>query len=266
MGIRMDNQWLPKFYQVTNLVQEMDDTLSFDLPIDIGEPGQFHMLYIPAVGEIPVSISRKNAGMVTHTVRGVGAVSNAICSLKEGSEVGVRGPFGSSWPMPTKGNALLVAGGLGLAPLRPLIEACLDMPDVQVTVLYGTRAPENILYPEDLKRWKQRAYKCHVTVDRGSREWSGNVGPVPGLLERIHVDASDSQAYICGPEIMMRFTVEALLGLGMSASDLYLSMERNMKCALGVCGHCQWGSDFVCKQGPVYSFDKVASRFYVREL
>jgi NAD(P)H-flavin reductase len=237
------------------------------------KPGQFNMLYHFAVGEVPISLSGdpENPLPIVHTIRGVGAVSRGLCSLDRGEPVGVRGPFGSTWPVEdAKGSdVLLIAGGIGLAPLRPAIYQLIAHREEygRVTILYGARSPGELLYRREVERWRGRFdLDVHVTVDHASDDWQGRVGVVTRLIHTAHFDPDNTVAMVCGPEIMMRFTVRELETGGVSAHDVYVSMERNMKCATGVCGHCQFGPTFICKDGPVFPFARIAPFLAVQEL
>lgn len=270
---------LPRRYRVTRAQAEIAGVATVDLtPVDGAPlrfaPGQFNMLYAFGVGEIPVSISGDAAAPVlTHTTRDVGLVSRAIVALKEGDMVGVRGPFGSSWPVAAaKGrHVLVVAGGLGLAPVRPILYHVLNnrADYAGLTLVYGARSPDELLYEDELHAWRARLdTTVEVTVDRARPGWSGRVGVVTTVIPRAlaGVDPATVSAFLCGPEIMMRFSVQALGQLGIPQSACWVSMERSMKCAVGFCGHCQFGGDFVCKDGPVFRHDAVAARIGVKEL
>jgi NAD(P)H-flavin reductase len=204
-------------------------------------------------------------------VRDVGAVSGAIAKLKAGATIGLRGPFGTSWPVGEAQGAdvIFVAGGLGLAPLRPAIYHVLANRSRygRVVILFGSRNPKDMLYRRDLEQWRQRLdVDIELTVDHADATWHGNVGVVPALIRRVAFDPHDTVALVCGPEVMMRFAVSALRDAGVAPEGIFLSMERNMKCAIGLCGHCQFGPTFVCKDGPVMRFDKIAEIFSVREI
>lgn len=235
-------------------------------------PGQFNMLYVFGVGEVPISVSGDpcQSDTLVHTVRGVGPVSNKLAALEVGETVGLRGPFGVGWPMAAAEGAdvLIVAGGLGLAPLRPAIYHLLQHRERygRVIVLYGTRSPGDILFASQLEEWSARPdMEVHITVDHAGGDWQGKIGVVPALVPTLNFDPEDAVAMVCGPEIMMRFTANALKDAGVEEEAIYLSMERNMKCALGHCGHCQFGSTFVCKDGPVVSFDRVRGLLSLKE-
>lgn len=270
--------FVPQAYRVVRVIRESADTATFDLVPVKGElpafrPGQFNMLYAFGVGEIAISMSGDPAdqGRFVHTVRAVGAVSRAITALETDGIVGLRGPFGTPWPMEAaKGSdVVIIAGGLGLAPVRPAIyEVLRDRRRYgRVVLLVGMRNPSDILYRHELEQWRSHLdVEIELTVDHASADWRGNVGVVPGLIPRMGLNPANTIAMVCGPEIMMRFTVSALRDAGFALDHIYLSMERNMKCAIGLCGHCQFGSDFVCKDGPVMRFDRIARIFAVREI
>ena len=268
---------LPIPYRIHKRRQELSDTFTLGLtPLD-GEfdftPGQFNMLYVFGVGEVPISISGDPAdtSRLIHTVRDVGTVTEAMGKLKPGTSVGVRGPFGVGWPVQIAegSDVLIVAGGLGLAPLRPAIYQVLANRSKygNVCVFYGARTPADILYRRQLQEWRGRFdLTVDVTVDRALGEWAGRVGVVTRLLERGGYDPLHTVALVCGPEIMMRFAVKTLNQQGVSDEHIYVSLERNMKCAIGFCGHCQFGPSFVCKDGPVLRFDTIRQLLETREI
>jgi NAD(P)H-flavin reductase len=278
VGIPLSDPFVPEIYRVRNVRRELSDTVTLELAPASGarppfEPGQFNMLYAFGIGEVPISMSANatDDGVYVHTVRDVGAVSGAIARLKTGAAVGVRGPFGTSWPVRgAQGSDLvIVAGGLGLAPLRPAIREVLANRQRygRIIILIGSRNPKDLLFKEELEEWRQRLdVDIDVTVDHADADWRGNVGVVPALIPRAAFDPEKAVALVCGPEVMMRFTVGALRDAGVTADRIYLSMERNMKCAIGLCGHCQFGPTFICKDGPVMRYDRIADIFSVREL
>ncbi|MCC6552995.1 MAG: FAD/NAD(P)-binding protein [Polyangiaceae bacterium] len=235
-------------------------------------PGQFNMLYVFGVGEVPISVSGDPARPepLVHTIRETGVVTRAIRALGVGGALGLRGPYGTAWPVDDlRGrDVLLVAGGLGLAPLRPALYHCLRHRDAygEVALLVGARTPGDLLFRDELDAWSRRSdLQVLVTVDRADRSWSGDVGVVPPLLRRARFDASRAAALVCGPEVMMHFTVRELERLGIAGDRMYVSIERNMKCAIGLCGHCQLGPFFACKDGPVVRYDRVDPIFWVKE-
>jgi NAD(P)H-flavin reductase len=206
-----------------------------------------------------------------HTIRAVGATTRALQKLKRGDPVGVRGPFGTSWPVDQAHgqDVVLVAGGIGLAPIRPALHHILQHRALygRVVLLYGARSPHDILYAKELREWRGRFdAEVEVTVDRATVEWQGGVGVVTKLIQRSPFDPMSAMAMICGPEVMIRFASLAFEKRGMTAGSIYVSMERNMKCAVGVCGHCQFGPHFVCKDGPVFRYDRIEPFFGLREV
>jgi len=266
---------VPAPFTVTAKRRETSDTVTLELEPRSGEPlrfapGQFTMLCAGGAGEVPISISGDSArGPLVHTVRAVGLATQAICETEVGGVLGVRGPFGSPWPLAEldRGEVLVVAGGIGLAPLRPAILALLARPrSGSVTLLYGGRTPEDLLYTGELREWPERGLHVAVTVDSAGPEWLGHVGVVPRLLSRVDFDPSTVRALLCGPEVMMRFTVAALAQSGVGGERVYASMERNMQCGIGHCGHCQLGPTLVCREGPVYSWSALARWLAIREL
>jgi NAD(P)H-flavin reductase len=273
------NPMLPRPYRVVEVHPEAADSVTLSLVAAHGdgessfEPGQFTMLYVLGVGEVPIAISGDpgQSRVRQHTVRRVGAVTNALCDLEVDSEIGVRGPFGTSWPTGRveEYDILIIAGGIGLAPLRPAVFDVLANRNRfgSVSVLYGVGTPEDLLFEEDLHSWRGRFdLEVEVTVDRSSRAWRGDVGVVTTLLPRVSFDPSKTIALVCGPEIMMKVVARELSALGVSSEDIFVSIERNMKCAIGFCGHCQFGADFICRDGPVVSYATVAARLRVPEL
>jgi NAD(P)H-flavin reductase len=269
---------LPFAYTVRKREKENDDTFTLELEPAAGDlippfqAGQFNMLYVFGIGEIPISVSGDPSKpyRLIHTTRSVGAVTGAMNQLREGDMLGVRGPFGSHWPLEQieGSDVVIVAGGIGLAPLRPALYQLLAAREKygKIVLLYGARTQDEMLYRRELEQWRARFdMEVHVTVDRATtrngRQWQGNVGVVTTLIPRAPFDPLDSVAFVCGPEVMMRFTVHALGRRGVTSDRIYVSMERNMKCALGFCGHCQFGPHFVCKEGPVFRFDKIQDLF-----
>ena len=268
----------PSVTRVLRRRREIPRTWTLELELVDGErppslPGQFNMLYAFGIGEIPVSLSGKpeDRQRLIHTIRAVGPVSEALTTLKAGSSVGVRGPYGAGWPVESAAgcDVLIIGGGLGLAPLRPAFHAIMSKRDHygKIILLYGTRSPADILYRRELERWRRRLdLQVQVTVDHATSEWRGDVGIVTTLILRASFDPVKSIAFVCGPEIMMRFTAAALVDAGLRDDAVYVSMERNMKCAVGLCGHCQFGPAFVCRDGPVIRYDKIRGILAMQEI
>lgn len=272
------NAIIPSLYRIDSVMHETEDTFTMavssqsDSPAQF-LPGQFNMLYIFGVGEIPISVSGHpgNDRALEHTIRAVGVVTRAMANLSIGEAIGVRGPFGSHWPLEKaqQRDLLIVAGGLGLAPLRSAIYHVVSNRDSyrSLTVLYGTRSPEDIIYRNDIEDWKSNpAVTFRATVDHAKGEWDGNVGVVTSLIPKILIDAPNTVSFICGPEIMMKYTASELTSFGIEENNIYVSLERNMKCATGFCGHCQYGPEFVCKDGPVFSYSRVKRLLRIQEL
>jgi len=241
--------------------------------LDAFAPGQFNMLTVFGVGEVPISVSGNPAApeRLAHTIRAVGPVSTALVGLKPGDPLGLRGPFGRGWPMDAaEGRDLvIVAGGLGLAPLRPVLYQVVAQRARfgRLVLLYGTRSPDDILFRSEIEGWRSRLdLDIDITVDHASPSWRGHVGVVTKLIAGAAFDMSRTVAFVCGPEVMMRFAVAALRDAGVADGAIHLSMERNMKCAVGFCGHCQLGPAFVCRDGPVFRYDQVRDLFGVKEL
>jgi NAD(P)H-flavin reductase len=266
-------------FSIRRIIRETDDTFSMELTPCEGTksftftPGQFDMLYVYGVGEVPISISGdpSETGTLVHTTREVGAVTGAMKKLRVGDTLGVRGPYGKGWPVKeAEGcDVVIVAGGIGLAPLRPVIYYLLTHREKygKIGLLYGSRCPEELLYLKNLDKWQSLPdIETRLTVDRATGRWRGNVGVVTTLIPRASFDAPHTMALVCGPEIMMRFTVPELQKRGVADEKIFISMERNMKCGVGLCGHCQLGASFVCKDGPVYRYDEMKDIFAKREM
>ncbi|MFJ3921793.1 FAD/NAD(P)-binding protein [Streptomyces sp. NPDC090022] len=265
---------VPLPYRVVDRRAETHDTVTLVLE-PAGEalnpfaPGQFAMVYAFGVGEVPVSVSRLPGGhRLAHTVRAVGAVSRALCGLSAGAAVGVRGPFGTDWDAAVaRGQDLLVVGGgIGLAPLRPLIDSVLAEPHAygRLNVLAGARTPGDLLYQDEFPAWR-RPFGA-ATVDRPSGDWTGRVGVVTTLLDEALFTPANTTAFVCGPDVMIRATARALIRRGVRPDRVRVSLERNMRCATGHCGHCQLGPLLLCRDGPVVRYDRAEPLLTVREL
>lgn len=235
-------------------------------------PGQFTMLYAFGIGEAPISASAlTGAGELVHTIRAAGAVTRALCAARPGAVVGVRGPYGNTWPIEeARGrDVVIVAGGIGLPPLRPVIQHVLAHRREfgSLVILYGGRSPADLLFRRELTRWRSRLdVTVDVTVDAAGPDWHGRVGVVTKLIPRAPFDPANAIAMVVGPELMMRYSVEALVARGLSPDDVWLSMERTMRCGAGLCGHCQLGPTLVCRDGPVYRWPYLEPLLGVPEL
>jgi NAD(P)H-flavin reductase len=230
------------------------------------------MLSSAGAGEVPISISGDPgaAAPLVHTVRSVGLATRAICAAEPGDMLSVRGPFGVAWPVTELEGAdvVVVAGGIGLAPLRPALLHMLAHREQygRLVLLYGGRAPTHLLYVDQLERWRESGLEVLVTVDSAGPEWLGHVGVVTRLVRRAEIDPARTVAMLCGPEVMMRFVASALRDRGVPADRLWASMERNMQCGIGHCGHCQFGPALVCRDGPVFRWDALERWLLIKEL
>ena len=264
----------PRPFRVTGRRQETHDTWTLELepvegpPLDAA-PGQFAMVYAFGVGEIPISVSGEPGGPLVHTVRAVGAVTEAVCGSLTDAALGVRGPLGNKWPIEVAGggDVVVVAGGIGIAPLRPVLYHLLARRQEyrHVSLLYGSRTPADLLYTEEFDGWRE-SMEVDLTVDAADDTWQGKVGVVPKLIGAADFDPASTYAFVCGPEIMMRFAAEALLERGVPAKRIHISMERNMQCGVGHCGHCQLGPTMICRDGPVYTYAEIEELIAVRQL
>jgi NAD(P)H-flavin reductase len=270
---------IPVPVTIRRVVWETDDT--FTMTFDLGpleerfsfKPGQFNMLYVYGFGEVAISICSDSTkpSLLAHTIHRVGTVTTALAQLKKGDMIGIRGPFGSVWPLDeARGHdVIVVTGGIGLAPLRPLLYHLFANRKQfgRIILLYGARSPLDVLYRVELEKWSTASgLEVLYTVDRGDNSWKGNVGVVTTLFNYIKLDARETVAYVCGPEVMMKYVIDELERRGVPEDQTYLSMERNMKCAVGFCGHCQYGPTFICKEGPVYPLPTIRHFLEKKEL
>ena len=265
-----DELYLPTLARITRTqpMTNLEKLFNLELPegLSLGHrPGQFVELSILGVGEAPISISSspsRSNGSFELCVRRVGDVTSAMHKLDAGAMVGIRGPFGRGFPYEKfRGKDVLFApGGLGLAPLRSLINQVLDERPTfgRVMILYGARNPAEMLFKEELQEWAERGdLELHVTVDRGDEDWKGNVGVITTLFRKVSINPRNTVAITCGPPIMYRYVLMELLGKGISNGNIYLSLERHMKCGVGKCGHCQINNVYACQSGPVFSYSEI---------
>ena len=269
----------PLPYRVRSRVVESPDSATLCLmPVDRAvrspEPGEFMMLYAFGVGEAAISISGDPTvkdGSITHTVRAVGAVSRALHDAHPGTVVGVRGPFGTSWGLAeAEGRDLvMVAGGVGLCPLRPAILGALAQRDRygKMMLIVGARSRADFVFADQLKTWADDPrIDLHLIVDAPTHGWTGDVGLVTEPLRRLNLEADNTSAFLCGPEPMMRFGAAELIAKGVAAQNIRVSLERNMQCGVGWCGHCQLGPLLLCRDGPVVGYDVAGPLMQVKEL
>ena len=280
----MHDPWQTTAVQVQRVIAETPGVTTYDLQLANPEAGrfaefsagQFNMLYVPGVGEAAISISgRPDPQTIRHTIRDVGSVTHALQRGGTGMSLGMRGPFGTPWPMreiltrSEPAHVVLVAGGIGLAPLRYAIHefsrqrASLG----KIDLLMGARSPVDLLYAAEYAEWQQSGIRVQTTVDRSSEGWDGHVGVVTLLLDRLNIPHPESTVVLtCGPEVMMRYVIQAARQKQIPDSQIWLTMERNMNCAIGLCGHCQLGPRFVCKDGPVFRYDQIGSLLHAQGL
>jgi NAD(P)H-flavin reductase len=268
------DEMIPKVFFLDEMKRETSDTVTLNLsPKNIEDyckpkPGQFNMVYLHGKGEIPLSFSQidNEKPVYTHSIRDVGAVSKGISGLQKGDFVGVRGPFGTAWPLDKENELIIVAGGIGIAPLCPLIDQALAKKTQKITVLYGARHTDELLFLDQIKEWQEKGARVITTVDHAETGWKGHIGVVTSLLDLIEIDVKKTTVMICGPDVMMRYTTDKVLKLGVKETAIYLSIERNMKCAIGFCGHCQFGAHFVCKDGPIFNYSKIKDLMWIQEI
>lgn len=279
--------WLPRNAVIDEITVETPGVQTYRLRLKSGEgpndyafqSGQFNMLYLPGFGEAAISMSgpppivsgaEPQLGWV-HTIRQAGQVTGELARLQVGGSVAVRGPYGKPWPIATCGGCdiVLMAGGIGLAPLRPVIYELLDRRSDfgRLVLLYGARMPKGLLYTREFDAWTRSGLEMITTVDRATGGWKGNVGVVPLLLDRVRLPRPAATVVLsCGPEVMMRYAALGALNRGIPASQIWVSLERHMQCAVGMCGHCQLGTTLICRDGPVFSWDRVQSLVQIHDL
>ena len=271
---------LPAWAELVRITPEAENVNTFAfrfLDADVQkhyrwEPGQFNMLYVPGYGEAAISLCsdvESSDGLVLHTVRNAGSVTRATSRLKLGDVVGLRGPFGTAWPLQAiQGmDVVMACGGIGLPPLRGAIYSIMRQRDRygKVILLYGARTPADLIYPSEYETWQKAGIDVQATVDRGDETWTGRVGVVPMMFYNVRLDPHKSAVVACGPEIMMRFVIYEALARRIPADHIFVSLERNMKCGQGACGHCQMGPYFICKDGPIFPFNLLGPYINVEE-
>lgn len=279
-----NDPWKASTMTLRRVIEEAPSVKTFEFSFDdsrirdsyVWQPGQFNMLYVPGVGEVAISISGedRSRGVIRHTIRRIGLVTAVLDESQVGTAIGLRGPFGSAWPIDrVRGrddeprDVIIVAGGIGLVPLRPAIQQLLEHPQAtgDVSLLIGARAPADLLFAREYPRWRGSGARIQTTVDRMTDHWIGHVGVVTLLLERLSIARPHSTlVMMCGPEVMMRYVAQMALQRGIDAGNLWLSLERHMNCAVGLCGHCQLGPTFICKDGPVFEYNQISDWLNVR--
>jgi len=254
--------YIPEFVKIESIKNESEQVKSYRLKVrESFKPGQFFQVSVLGAGEVPISISSSptEKGFLELTVRCNGRVTKAIHDLGKGAFLGLRGPYGNFFPMEELSgkNLVFVAGGIGLAPLRSSIKYALDNRDKygKLCLLYGARRKSEIIFKDDLKNWKsKRSLDIHLTLDQGQKGWHGNTGVVTTLIDAIDLNYPKSAAFLCGPPLMIKYTIEKLLGAGLKDKDIFISLERYMACGVGKCGHCYMADKYVCTDGPIFSY------------
>lgn len=267
-----DNPYLIHPATIAGKVQESQTIHTYRLRIDNEDvrrryrflAGQFNMVYLFGVGEVAISIvsDPDEPELLDHTIRTVGRVTKAMADLKPGDVLGIRGPFGQGWPLDEarRRDVVIVTGGLGCAPVVGAIEYIFRRRDQygSVKILHGVKTPEDLLFRERFDLWRRQPdTEVLLTSDRPGKIWRHHVGVVTELFEMVSIDPETTMVLMCGPEIMMRLGVPILTRRGIPETAIYVSLERHMECGIGLCGHCQLGPYFVCKDGPVMRYDRV---------
>jgi NAD(P)H-flavin reductase len=268
------NAHQPREAEVIGRSEETADTFTLTLRLRDGAPyefapGQFNMLYLFGCGEVPISVVDGEDGRLTHTVRAVGRVTRGLQALRTGDRIGLRGPYGRGWPMQAaEGHDLLVVtGGLGCAPSVSIIHHVLAARERygHLTLLQGVKRAEDLIWRARYDAWAALPdVEVHLAADVAGPGWHGHVGLVTALFDSVDLRAKSTYAMLCGPEIMMQTAAAQLHHRGLGAERIHLSMERNMHCGVGLCGHCQHGPRFVCRDGPVFAWPEVADLLGVR--
>ncbi len=280
-SIQRANPWHTETVRIDEIVQEVEGIATYRLsiasPVKDSDyrfiPGQFNMLYLPGVGESAISMSGdpEQSSSWIHTVRVAGNVTRTLAGLTVGETLGLRGPFGTGWPVDelTGQDVVVVAGGLGLAPLRPLLYYFLNHRDQfgSIHVICGARTPDGLLFQSEYSDWRKGGLDLQLTVDRSTPEWTGQIGVVTLLIDRLNLARPEATSLLtCGPEVMMKYAAISGMKRGIPAEKIWVSLERNMQCAVGLCGHCQLGPEFICKDGPVLRYDRVGRFLFVERL
>lgn len=276
----MQNKLIPFEATIKWIKRETKDTATYALKITKSEiretyrftPGQFNMLYMPGIGESAISISSAPTDEdLTHTIRTAGDVTRAISRLNPGSPLAIRGPLGNGWPLEEikDRDLMIIGGGLGIASLRSLIRYMLTTRGTAKSplgiILYGSKTPEDIIFRDEFPMY-ENAFRVFLTVDKADKHWKGEVGLVTELIKKVSFDPLNTVAFVCGPEVMMHATIKELIVRGVSTDKIFLSMERNMNCGIGICGHCLFGPKFVCRDGPVFRLTDIEKFLDIKEI
>ncbi len=277
MSLPLSSIDLPKTAKITQHTQEsrtiftLETQFTKDTPHDSFYPGQFNMLYLYGIGEVAISIASDPAHKthLKHTIRAVGRVTRALQNLREGDEIGIRGPYGNGWPLSDiQGkNLIIVTGGLGCAPTVSMINYILARREQygEITILQGVKHSEDLIFRKQYALWQASPNtSVHIAADVAGPKWPWAVGYVTDMIQSLHLHPEETIALMCGPEMMMHAAVKALTMKGLPETAIYLSMERNMACGIGLCGHCQYGGLFVCKDGPIFAYPKIKALFSVK--
>ena len=267
----------PKCYQVQSITHETHDVFTLVLANQEEEtrhvflPGQFNMLYQFGYGEAAISISGNPSDnrVLVHTIRAIGSVTRSLQKLKPGDEIGVRGPFGTHWPITKKGcDVLLIAGGVGLAVLRSALFVLADRAQEyhKITLLFGAKTADDILCKNEMEEWRSKGVNIEITVDSADSNWQGHVGVVTSLIDKHLPNPNNTLVLICGPEVMIHASIHELMSARVNENDIHIALERNMQCAVGFCGHCQYGPYFLCTDGPIFSYAQIKNYLPIKEV
>ena len=272
MKKKINNPFVPELARIEKIVQETGTIKTFRLNLLNKKfkksfefmPGQFVQVSVFGIGEVPISICSSvfEKKFFEITVRNVGSVTNALFKLKEGDSIGIRGPYGNSYPMNEfkYKNIILAAGGVGFPPMKSIIEYVINNRDdfESLLLFYGAKDPADIIYKNELENWnKKNLLKILITVDKPDATWIGDVGLVTSLFDKVEINSKNSVGVVCGSPVMMKFVVQKFQKLGFDNNQIYLSMERMMQCGFGKCGHCNIGKKYVCIDGPVFRYDEL---------
>ncbi len=259
---KIDDVYVPKDYLIESIKKETEDTFIFKVRCDLDpKPGQFVEVSMPYLGECPISIASNDSEYIELLIRKVGSVTNAIFKLNKDDTIGIRGSYGHGYPMKDfKGkDIIIIAGGTGTAPPMGMLKYIKKKRDKyeRVRVFLGFKSPQDILFREDIESLKKEGFEINLTVDRADDTWKRDVGLITSLMEKHNLETYNTVVICCGPPIMIKYAIEQLLNRNFSEDQIYVSHERHMKCGIGKCGHCMIHGKYVCKDGPVFRYDKV---------